>query len=146
MHEQKGMYSVIRNAAVYTMAAAGLVALVSGSASAAPNKITLPSGEAVCDVRGKWDATYKEGNTVLGKDIINITQYGNSFEGITTIGGPNIGKGNRTIKGKLKKDGFSEAGIYHSRLGWLISTGDISYDCNNIKLKTPGYTVILNRS
>jgi len=141
MHEQKGMYSVIRNAAVYTMAAAGLAALVSGSASAGP-RITLSGGEVVCDVSGKWDATYQYGTP----DVLIITQEGKNFVGVKTIGNRYVGKGEESVRGSLSKDGtITKAGVNGKPYGWGIGEGKISENCDYMVIDIPGRKVTLKR-
>ena len=58
------------------------------------------------DLNGEWNAVItKQGKDQLSitieKDIIKITQLGNQFVGIRTIGGKWVGKNEEMIKGKL---------------------------------------------
>ena len=55
--------------------------------------ITLPSGEVVCDLNGEWDLSLDRPWRIcklIGhiRDVLKITQQGNSFEGIRMIGNP----------------------------------------------------------
>jgi len=62
--------------------------------------------EEAYNLNGEWDAVItKQGRDQLSitieKDIIKITQPGNQFVGIRTIGGKWVGKNEEMIKGKL---------------------------------------------
>lgn len=64
----------------------------------------LDAGEAY-NLNGDWDAAIKiinvSGWSLTEKDIVKISQQGNQFIGIKTIGGKFVGKNEDLIKGKL---------------------------------------------
>jgi hypothetical protein len=77
--------------------------------------ITLPSGEAVCDLNGEWDALYENlgafqwvGNI---KDMLKITQQGGSFVGVKMIGSVYVPKDAVSIKGELDKNGIKNVRV-----------------------------------
>jgi len=77
--------------------------------------VTLPNGEAVCDLNGEWDALYENlgafqfvGNI---KDMLKITQQGGSFVGVKMIGSPYVPKDAVSIKGELDKNGIKNVRV-----------------------------------
>ena len=77
--------------------------------------VTLPSGEAVCDLNGEWNALYENlgafqwvGNL---KDMLKITQQGGSFVGVKMIGTPSVPKDAVSIKGELDKNGIKKVRV-----------------------------------
>lgn len=63
--------------------------------------ITAQSGAGeILDLSGEWDFL-DTGSFGVSKDIVKISQKGNTFVGITTIGSLNIAKGEEIIKGEL---------------------------------------------
>jgi len=101
--------------------------------------ITLPSGEVVCDLNGEWDLLWigrggpEEGGGQRLKNVLNITQQGDSFEGIRMIENMFVSKGSKAIEGELDKDGFKRL-IYYG-FGGNVSQykGKISKDGNKIE-------------
>ena len=100
--------------------------------------ITLPSGEVVCDLNGEWDVLW-QGRGELAwfgriKNVIKITQQGNSFEGIRMIETQYNTKGSVAINGELDKNGFKKL-FYNS--GDLSGEykGKISKDGNKIEFE-----------
>ena len=100
--------------------------------------ITLPSGEVVCDLNGEWDALYEGlGNfSYVGKftDILKITQQGDSFVGIKTIGSEVVPKDAVSIKGELDKNGVKKVRVM-IHTGWGYGEdckAQISEDGNKI--------------
>jgi hypothetical protein len=102
--------------------------------------ITLPSGEVVCDLNGEWDYLWiGQGQMAQQpniKDVVKITQQGNSFEGIRMIGNWNMAKGTVMIQGELDKNGFKKL-IYTGGTAKrpTPTEGKISKDGNKIEMK-----------
>lgn len=62
--------------------------------------------DAVFDLSGEWDAIVTvrglgSGSETIEKDVVNISQKGNEFLGIRTVGCNHISKNEEWIKGKL---------------------------------------------
>ena len=97
--------------------------------------VTLPSGEVILDMSGEWSSLYEFygvlNNLKPVKDILTITQEGNSFTAIKQIGSERVPKGSETIKGILDKDGFKEFQIYRMET-WAPCTCEISNKGNKI--------------
>ena len=97
--------------------------------------LTLPSGEVVCDLNGDWDALFMgRGENRIGgniRDVLRITQKGESFIGIRTIGTQWYPKGSMAIEGELDKNGFKKL-IYTGWRGTFTPKGKISKDGNMI--------------
>jgi len=99
--------------------------------------ITLSSGEVVCDLNGEWNLLAM----ILGgpnaafippiRDVVKITQEGNSFKGIRMIGNSANPKGTVIIEGKLDKNGFKK--LLFSSPGRGINKGKIGKDGNKIE-------------
>ena len=111
--------------------------------------ITLPSGEVVCDLNGEWDFlwTGRGENLYMGsvKDVVKITQQGDSFEGVRMIGNIGSAKGSLAIKGELDKNGFKNL-LFYSKGEYDGSyKGKISKDGNLIEFKTNVAFVELTR-
>jgi hypothetical protein len=77
--------------------------------------VILPSGEAVCDLNGEWDALYENlgayswvGNL---NDMLKITQQGGSFVGVKMIGTAYVPKDAVSIKGELDKNGIKNVRV-----------------------------------
>lgn len=120
------------------------------------------AGEAY-ELNGDWDAiitkTGSESSTeVLNeKDIIKISQQGNQFVGIRTIGGKLVGKNEEMVKGKLSYKMVDEVFIRYVSdpitfgLSWVDGRSTIIEDGNKIVIqsfvKATGYyeTVTLTR-
>jgi hypothetical protein len=74
--------------------------------------ITLPSGEVVCDLNGKWDLEFTprgELKMMIGNritDLLNISQEGNTYKGVRLIGNQWNPKGQVVIEGELDKNGI----------------------------------------
>lgn len=150
MYKQGEMYSVVKSYIAHhkveltRTAAGGLVSLMMASPSdvtelkpdfypqrGAPNTMTYqdPSGKeiVVYDLRGKWEADYPE-----GREVVKITQKGNSFKGVKTIGDYYVGRGETTIKGTIEGN-LIDCKVYHSADGWQGTPGKISEDGNSFE-------------
>ena len=94
----------------------GLIIIVSTLHGQGSKKtITLPSGEVVCDLNGEWNALY-EGLVAFsytGKfaDMLKITQQGDSFVGVKTIGSDAVPKDAVSIIGELDKNGIKKVRV-----------------------------------
>ena len=53
------------------------------------------------DLNGEWDIVFDFGPFGIAKDIVKISQQGNTFVGVTLIGSQYISKGGEIIKGEL---------------------------------------------
>ena len=102
-----------------------------------PNTVTLSAGNVVYDLNGEWDTVIDNAQFGISKDIIKITQEGNKFVGIKIIGNQWVGKGEKTIKGELERDGFKSLYGYNVAHGWTISKGKISDGGNKIVIEEP---------
>lgn len=127
-----------------TAALTGLVGLVAACASmrqkpdfypqkGMPNTMTYidpktKEEKVVYDLSGKWEALYY-GN----KEIVEIKQEGNYFEGVKTIGTTIVGQGAKTIRGTIEGN-LIDCATYNSTKGWgLGTTSKISKDCNSFQ-------------
>lgn len=108
------------------------------------NTIKLQNGEVVYDIQGEWNAVYYN-RTTSNKDIIKITQEGNTFYGIKLIGNEYVGKNSKTIKGVLGKNGFTKIYGYDSQQEWLPNTGKIEDSGNRIVIFYRSGKVVLKR-
>jgi hypothetical protein len=110
--------------------------------------ITLPSGEMICDLNGEWDSIWvgRGEYQVLGlfRDVVKITQQGNSFTGIRTIGSQYNPKGSVFIDGELDKNGFKKL-MYHSPLFTGPYKGNLSKDGSKIEVNNSMFEFELNR-
>jgi hypothetical protein len=74
--------------------------------------VTLPSGDVICDLNGKWDSEWNGRGELrfLGRivDVVEISQQGNFYEGIRMIGNQWNPKGQVVIKGELDKNGIKK--------------------------------------
>ena len=72
--------------------------------------ITLPSGEVVCDLTGEWDLFWvgRGEYQIAGilRDVLKLTQQGESFIGIRMIGNQWMPKGSTAIEGELDNRWF----------------------------------------
>jgi len=100
--------------------------------------ITLPSGEVVWDLNGEWDAQYEAlgDSSYLGNfaDMLKMTQQGDSFVGVKTIGSANVPKDAVSIKGELDKNGIKKVRVVLNT-GWGYGEeckAQISEDGNKI--------------
>ncbi|MDF1556034.1 MAG: hypothetical protein P1P84_23365 [Deferrisomatales bacterium] len=79
--------------------------------------IALGGGpDAVFDLAGEWDAVVTvrglgSGTETVEKDVVKISQKGNEFLGIRTVGCSHISKNGEWIKGKLANGLVVEASI-----------------------------------
>ncbi len=115
------------------------------------------------NLNGDWDAVItKTGSessikVIEEKDIIKISQQGNQFVGIRTIGGKLVGKNEEMIKGKLSYKMVDEVFIRYVSdpmtlgLSWIDGRATIIKEGNKIVIqsfvKDTGYfeTVTLTR-
>jgi hypothetical protein len=107
--------------------------------------ITLPSGEVVCDLNGEWDWVWTGRGPVVGagsnRDVIKITQQGNSFKGIHMKGYQSALKGSVAIEGELDKNGFKK--LIYTGVGTSNTfNGKISKDGNKIEFRSPNSFVV----
>jgi hypothetical protein len=106
--------------------------------------ITLPSGEVVCDLNGEWDLLWGGRGEMLmfgrQRSVVKITQQGDSFQGIRTMGNALVSKGTVAMEGELDKNGFKRL-IFYGAAGNVIQyKGKISKDGNMIEFDdTSGY-------
>lgn len=126
-----------------TAALTGLVGLVAACASmrqkpdfypqkGMPNTMTYIDSKTkeekvVYDLRGKWETLYY-GN----KEIVEITQEGNYFEGFKTIGSRSVPAGAKTIRGTIEGN-VVHCETYGATKGWDSSTRKISEDGNSFQ-------------
>lgn len=77
------------------------------------SKKTIPSGEVVWDLNGKWEEfteNYGEwSHFSSGSTIVEITQKGSSFVAVRMTDTPWFKKGSVSMRGKLDKNGVKEA-------------------------------------
>ena len=108
--------------------------------------IPLVAGEAY-NLNGEWTAviTKEMPNTPFSKtietDIIKITQVGDWFVGIRTIGGKFIGKNEEIIKGKIVYKMIDDAFIHFVsdptfELCWCKGKATITEEGNKIDMQT----------
>jgi hypothetical protein len=139
MHNSLGMRSsgikYLKQVLVITVAT-GLVAVVLGCASMMPKPDFYPQiGDshtmlykdskgkeaAVFDLTGKWEVYY------LGvREVININQKGNSFEGFITIGNPSYLPGALRIFGQIEGN-LVECNTQLYRIGGSNNRGEVVY-------------------
>ena len=97
--------------------------------------VTLASGEVILDMSGEWSSLYEFygvlNNLEPVKDILTITQEGNTFTAVKQIGSEHVPKGSETIRGILDKDGFKEFEIYRMET-WAPCMCEISEKGNKI--------------
>ncbi len=100
--------------------------------------ISLPSGEVVCDLNGEWDFLWigRGEFKAMGHipDVLEMTQRGNSFEGVRMIGNPVLPKGSMALTGELDHNGFKKL-FYIGGGGSGPARGKISKDGNTIEIK-----------
>ena len=104
--------------------------------------VILPSGEAVCDLNGEWDALYENlgafqwvGNI---KDMLKITQQGGSFVGVKMIGTAFVPKDAVSIKGELDKNGIKNVRVM------LHTASDDYFDCKGGQISEDGNKIIID--
>ncbi len=104
--------------------------------------ITLPSGEVVCDLTGEWDLSWvgRGEYQIAGilRDVLKLTQQGESFIGIRMIGNQWMPKGSTAIEGELDKNGFKKL-IWIGSMGPGSVKGKISKDGNTIEIRASNY-------
>lgn len=105
--------------------------------------MTLPGGEAVCDLNGEWDAqvVYNELWKFAGtyNQPIQIKQEGRSFSGILTINDRYL-QDQISIRGELYPCGigcFKKVQMLASEAGFLDASGEISENCNKMIIHIP---------
>ena len=125
------------------VAAAGVGALISSCAGLKPKPDFYPQKgmpntmtyidpktkeeKVVYDLSGKWEALYY-GN----KEIVEIKQEGNYFEGVKTIGTTIVGQGAKTIRGTIEGN-LIDCATYNKTKGWQGVSRKISKDCNSFQ-------------
>ena len=113
--------------------------------------VTLPSGEAVCDLNGEWDALYENlgAHSWVGniKDMLKITQQGGSFVGVKMIGTAFVPKDAVSVEGELDKNGIKKVRVQLSTntADALDGKGQISDDGNKIIIDAEILRVTLTR-
>jgi len=100
-----------------------------------PNTIALSTEDLVYNINGEWDAIIRSGPSGNSETILKITQEGNKFVGISSIGTRFSDKGNEVIKGELEKNGFKSVEINTLYFAWIPSIGKIDDGCNKIVVK-----------
>ena len=102
----------------------------------APNTVALSNGEIVYKLDGEWNCLYQHSmREEEPKDIIKISQDGNTFVGIYTNGHVYKAAGTVAIKGELEKNGFKSVYVNTTSFQkeeWIPATGKISENCNKI--------------
>ena len=107
----------------------------------------------VCDLNGEWDyqwagrSEYTNDAQLHYKDIVKITQQGNSFVGIRMRGAPYpiSPKGTVVIEGELDKNGFKKLMYNEGSLSGQYE-GKLSKDGNKIEFDKPNsFSVVLTR-
>ena len=106
----------------------------------------LGAGQAY-NLNGKWDAVIAYRGAISGsstneKDIIKISQQGDQFVGIKTIGGKFVGKNEEMIKGKLLNRMVDEAFVRYAHdpitfdLSWSDGRATITEEGNKIVVQS----------
>ena len=93
----------------------------------------------VCDLNGEWDQVFYgrgEYAAVSGRNIVKITQQGNSFEGIRMKDTSWFHKGTVVIEGELDGNGFKKL-MYHGSDMSGPYEGKLSKDGNKIEFGRP---------
>ena len=112
----------------------------------APNTLTYTddNGErqTVYDIDGLWDAVYHRTNS---SQEVTIKQDRRKFLGKKTEGGIYVLKGENTIKGTLKGEGFKNIEVYFSSNRWVPGNGTISDEGKIINILAKGYKITLKR-
>ena len=155
MYKLGEMYSAIKSgigSIPRTMAAAGLVAVVTGCATPqkplvplaqnTPNSVVLENGERIYDISGCWDAKYSD---TYGGQEVKITQNGRKVVGVKTKGDHYVRSGESTIQASVKHNGFESVEAYHSGKGWLSSSGEISKEGREIHISNFDFRIELKR-
>jgi hypothetical protein len=76
---------------------------------------TRSSAGETYDLNGEWDTVFDHGPFGVFKDIVKISQQGNTFVGTTLIGSTIISKGEKTIKGELIDKMISQVHTYNHK-------------------------------
>jgi hypothetical protein len=111
--------------------------------------ITLPSGEVVCDLNGEWAYLWQgrgSDQATFGRirDVVKITQQGDSFEGIRMIGNFANPKGQIVIEGKLDNSGCKK--LNYNVQPWSGEyKAKISKDGNKIEFESNNFYIELTR-
>jgi len=102
-------------------------------------KVQLPSGEAVWDLNGDWDAVIENYGPLARfgtyPNVFRITQTGSAFNAIRLKDNPppSPGRaGSPSLRGELEKNGFKRVEIVTSVGQILPSKGQISEDGKKI--------------
>ena len=100
--------------------------------------VTLPSGEVILDMSGKWDCLveYQGMYSGLKSHAVNIeiTQEGKTFVGVRLQDTPHWPKGTEAIKGELHGVGFKTVYVNRADVGWTPCKGEISKNGNKMLL------------
>jgi len=98
--------------------------------------IAQSSAGETYDLNGEWDTVFDHGPFGVDKDIVKISQQGNTFVGVTLIGSKHISKGEETIKGELLDKMISQVyshnhnqdaagkGVWNDAQGVIIEEGN----------------------
>ena len=154
MYNSGEMYSTIKSGVISTVAAIGLAGLVAGCAtpqkplaplaSNTPNSVVLTNGERVCDIAGDWIAGYNV-RGVVANDVVRVVRNDENFVGIKLIGDRDVGKGQQTIRGELKMNGFGKFQTYDSRYGWVNDRAGFNEDCSAATIHGSDYIITLKK-
>ena len=86
---------MLKRTGIRLLALAGMVSILLIAQAQAEEQswkktITIAGGEVVCDLNGEWDLFWIGRGEGSGfghiRDVVKITQQGNSFEGIRMVG------------------------------------------------------------
>ncbi len=93
------------------------------------------------DLNGEWDTVFDLGPFGVIKNIVKISQQGNTFVVIITIGSTNFAKGEEAIKGELIDKMFSQVYTHNhtsdfTKRVWSDSQGVIIEDGNKLVIQS----------
>ncbi len=101
-----------------------------------PDTLTLPSGEVVYDLNGRWDIVTRVSNSVTYRGVIDMKQEGNQFVGTLESGDFPVLETSQKIKGKLKGNEIEEI-QFNSMFGWINNCGGILEGGKELTIITP---------
>ena len=99
-----------------------------------PKRLTLGSGETICDIAGKWESQYYHARGYY-EDVVTIEQSGRQYTMIKSVGNPWLEAGSIWFKGRLNSAGFEIVEANFSS-GWTTVPAKINERCDTINLST----------